>query len=142
MKYDPQDYAIPADFKHYGGDPAEDALGPFFGRQTATGFETAFRAQAKHCNAHNTVHGGILMSFADYSLCMAGIEGEEGVNVLTVTCNNEFIAPAVEGDLIIGRCEVLRQGRSMIFVRCTLAVGESPVLNSSGVVKRFLKSVP
>lgn len=140
MKFDPQQFDIPDGFQHYGGDPAEDALGPFFGRMTEGRFETAFRAQAKHCNGHDTVHGGILMSFADYSLCMAGIEGEEGVSVLTVSCNNEFISPAVEGDLILGRCEVLRQGRSLIFVRCTLFVGERAVLNSSGVVKRFLRS--
>ena len=80
------------------------------------------------------------MSFADYSLCLAGIDGELGVNVLTVSCNNEFIAPAVEGDLITGRCEVLRQGRSLIFVRCTLSVDGKHVLNSSGVVKRFVKA--
>lgn len=132
-----EDYGIPAGFMHYEGDAAEDRLGPFFGRVTGQGFETAFRAQQSHCNAHNTVHGGILMSFADYSLCMAGIHGETGVNVLTVSCNNEFLAPAHEGDLIYGRCEVLREGKSLIFVRCVLSVNDEPVLNSSGVVKRF-----
>jgi len=79
------------------------------------------------------------MSFADYSLCMAGIDGEEGVSVVTISCNNEFILPAVEGDLILGNCEVLRQGRSLIFVRCTLSVNGNHVLNSSGVVKRIPK---
>ena len=139
MIFDPQDFAIPAGFKHFEGDGAEDNLGPFFGRCSEQGFETAFRAQAKHCNGHDTVHGGILMSFADYSLCMAGIEGEAGVSVLTVSCNNEFLSPAVEGDLILGRCEVLRQGRSLIFVRCVLSVNDKPILNSSGVVKRFVR---
>ena len=139
MKIDPNDYNIPEGFRHYGGDPAEDSLGPFFGRIVENGFETAFRAQAKHCNGHNTVHGGILMIFADYSLCMAGIDGEEGVSVITISCNNEFILPALEGDLILGRCEVLRQGRSLIFVRCTLSVNGNHVLNSSGVVKRIPK---
>ena len=48
MKIDPNDYNIPEGFRHYGGDPAEDSLGPFFGRIGENGFETAFRAQAKH----------------------------------------------------------------------------------------------
>jgi acyl-coenzyme A thioesterase PaaI-like protein len=41
--------------------------------------------------------------------------------------------------LILGHCEVLRQGRSLIFVRCTLSVNGNHVLNSSGVVKRIPK---
>ncbi len=140
MTLKPEDYGVPEGFSHYAGDAAEDRIGPFFGRSTEHGFETAFRAQAQHCNGHNTVHGGILMSFADYSLCMAGIHGETGVNVLTVSCNNEFLAPAVEGDLIQGRCEVLREGRSLIFVRCVLSVNDKAILNSSGVVKRFQRT--
>jgi uncharacterized protein (TIGR00369 family) len=97
---------------------------------------TAFRVQAHNCNAHNTVHGGVLMAFADYTLCL-GANGGESESVATVTCNNEFVAPANEGDLILGEAETIRRGRSIVFMRCTLRTGEQVILTSSAVIKRI-----
>ncbi|MFM1896531.1 MAG: hypothetical protein RLZZ385_1605 [Pseudomonadota bacterium] len=136
MKYKPRDYGIPADYKHWHGDKAEDFLGPFFFRVDEEGIRTAFRADKRHCNAHDSVHGGILMAFADYTLCLAANGGAEE-SVATVTCNNEFIAPAAEGDLIEGRSEVVKRGGSLVFVRGELSVNGSIVLTSSGVIKRI-----
>ena len=56
--------------------------------------------------------------------------------MVTVTCNNEFIGPAFDGDLVIGRGEVTRKGGSLIFVRAIIEVDGKPILTSSGVVKR------
>ena len=60
-------------------------------------------------------------------------------SVATVSCNSEFIAPAANGDLILGRGEVTRRGGSMVFVRCELLVGETVILTSSAVIKRLRK---
>jgi uncharacterized protein (TIGR00369 family) len=133
---DPQDYEVPETFRHWPGDPAEDALGPFFFMMDEGQPRTAFRAVARHCNAHQTVHGGILMAFADYTLCL-GANGGEQESVVTVSCSNEFIAAANQGDLIQGNGEVIRRGGSLVFVRCTLQVGDTVVLASSGVIKRL-----
>lgn len=46
MSINSNDFDIPEGFRHYDGDPAEDTLGPFFGKVGEQGFETAFRAQA------------------------------------------------------------------------------------------------
>jgi acyl-coenzyme A thioesterase PaaI-like protein len=54
-----------------------------------------------------------------------------------VTCNNEFVAPANEGDLILGEAETIRRGRSIVFMRCTLRTGEQVILTSSAVIKRI-----
>ena len=136
MKYNPQDYGIPEGFRHWHGDKAEDFLGPFFFRVEGDGIATAFRADSRHCNAHDSVHGGILMAFADYTLCLAANGGAEE-SVATVTCNNEFIAPAAVGDLIEGRSEVVKRGGSLVFVRGDLRVNGHIVLTSSGVIKRI-----
>lgn len=32
MSINPNDFDIPEGFRHYDGDPAEDTLGPFFGK--------------------------------------------------------------------------------------------------------------
>jgi len=132
----PKDYKVPQQFRHWPGDPAEDALGPFFFTMEEGQPRTAFRAEARHCNAHQSVHGGILMAFADYTLCL-GANGGEQESVATVSCSNEFIAAANLGDLIEGSGEVMRRGGSLVFMRCTLRVEDTVVLASSAVIKRL-----
>lgn len=133
---DPADFNVPTDYRHWQGDKAEDAIGPFFFRMEGDDPRTAFRVEERHCNAHDSVHGGVLMTFADYTLCL-GANGGEQQFVATVSCNNEFIAPAQKGDLVLGNGEVIRRGKSIVFVRCELYVGEQVILTSSAVIKRL-----
>jgi uncharacterized protein (TIGR00369 family) len=134
MSIKPGDYDVPGNYRHWPGDTAEDAIGPFFFRMEGEHPRSAFRAGPQHCNAHGTVHGGILMTLADYTLCL-GANGGEQQYVATVSCNNEFIAPARQGDLILGQGEVMRRGKSLVFVRCDLRVEEQIILSSSAVIK-------
>lgn len=132
----PQDFDVPTQFRHWRGDPAEDRVGPFFYRIEQAVVYSAFRAHAGHCNSHDSVHGGLLMAFADYTLCIAANEGKEE-SVVTVSCSNEFINSAVAGDLVCGRAEVTRRGGSLVFVRAVLSVENQTILTSSGVIKRL-----
>jgi uncharacterized protein (TIGR00369 family) len=132
----PEDHGIPATYQHWHGDSCEDFVGPFFFRMEGEIACTAFHLQEHNCNAHNIVHGGMLMTFADYTLCMAALGGSND-SVVTVTCNNEFIGPAFAGDLVLGRGEVTRKGGSLIFTRVTLEANGKTILTASGVVKRL-----
>ena len=136
MSFNPADYDIPDHYKHWEGDHAEDYIGPFFFYMDGENPRTAFRVQAHNCNAHDSIHGGVLMSFADYTLCL-GANGGTSESVATVTCNNEFVAPAYQGELILGEAETIRRGKSMVFMRCTLQVEDRIVLSSSAVIKRI-----
>ena len=56
-----------------GHDPFEDHAGPFFFRKHEDGSVTcAFEAKPHHCNGGGFLHGGMLMTFADYSLFAIG----------------------------------------------------------------------
>ncbi len=132
---DPEQYGISREFQHWEGDPAEDWIGPFFFRMEDESPITAFRIRSEHCNAHGTLHGGIMMAFADYTLCLGANRGSNAESVVTVTCNNEFVAPAADGELVEGRGDVMKRGRSLVFLRSTLAVGKRVILVSSGVIK-------
>jgi len=132
--YRPEDFGLPPHFQHWNGDNSEDHNGPFFFSMQGDQIRTAFRVSSHNCNAHNSVHGGVLMMFADYTLCLAAVGGtHEGV--LTVTCNNEFIGPAFDGDMIVGRGEVTRKGGSLVFARAVIEVEGKTILTSSGVLK-------
>ena len=51
------------------GDPFEHQSGPFFFREESDGTtRCAFRAEQKHMNGGGFMHGGCMMTFADYCL--------------------------------------------------------------------------
>jgi acyl-coenzyme A thioesterase PaaI-like protein len=123
-------------WKWSGHDPFEDASGPFFVRRDEHGIVTGFMPDAKNANGHGTVHGGALMTFADYTLFMIGGSGGDEVIGVTVTMNCEFVSAAVLGLLLTGRGECIRAGRSLVFVRGTIFSGEDAVMSFSGTIKR------
>jgi uncharacterized protein (TIGR00369 family) len=114
--------------------------GPFYYRHELNGrIRCAFRAGKKHMNGVGTVDGGCLMTFADFSL-FAFASRELGTSsAVTVSFNAEFIDAAREGDLIEGEGEVVRAGRSVIFLRGTLRCDGRPLVTYSGTVKRVSK---
>ena len=123
-------------WKTWPEEPFEhDTAGPFYMRTDDQGQVAAFRAQRKHMNAGGVMHGGCLMTFADYALFAIAHHGMEGVYGLTVAFTSEFLDGALEGELIEARGEVLRQGRSLTFVRGLVTANGRPVLNFSGTIK-------
>jgi uncharacterized protein (TIGR00369 family) len=121
-----------------GGDPFEDLTGPFYMRDDPDGTRrSAFRVETKHLNGGGNIHGGCLMTFADFSLFMIGHKALQDVESVTVTLNGEFVGPAKVGDLIEATGEVVRAGRSMVFIRGMLSCAGEPLLNYSGVVKKL-----
>lgn len=128
----PQGFVTDVDF-----DPAEDYIGPFYYKQEGDSFRYAFRADDRHCNAFQVVHGGVLMVFADYSLCMEATNHYRNENCLTVSFNCDFVSAGNIGDLIESSAEVIRKTGSMAFVRGIVTVGDETILRYSGVVKRI-----
>lgn len=128
-------------WKWSGHDPFEDGTGPFFVKKDARGIVTGFRPEAKNLNGHGIVHGGSLMTFADFSLFMVAASNGDEVSGVTVTMNCEFVSGAQAGDLLTARGECVRAGGSLVFARGTIlrvvADGtEEAVLSFSGTIKR------
>jgi uncharacterized protein (TIGR00369 family) len=121
-----------------GLDPFEDQSGPFYFREDDAGVvTTAFRAEPKHMNGGGFMHGGCMMTFADFSLF--GIAWKElgPQHAVTVSLNGEFLGPARPGDLVTATGEVTKAGGSLLFVRGLVSTGSSPMLNFSGVIKKI-----
>lgn len=120
-----------------------ETAGPFYFRQDEKGPVAAFRVERKHMNAGGVVHGGCLMTFADFSLFAIGHDAMEGGYGVTVAFTCEFIDGAREGELLTARGEPLRKGGSLSFVRGIVS-GEDcrPILNFSGTIKKIKKRDP
>ena len=119
------------------GDPFEDHVGPFYARRDGEGMLCAFRPQAHNCNGGGTIHGGTLMTFADYALFMIAGQSGEMMHGVTVTMNSEFVGPARPGEMLTARGEVVRAGKSLVFVRGMISGEAGAVLAFSGTIKRI-----
>ena len=130
--------SLPSDYQVYEyADPFEDHVGPF-GYKVVDGTITfAFLADARHRNTAGTVHGGMLMTFADFALCLTATWDQPGEKCVTVSCNSEFVAQGRPGDLIEASGEVVRRTKSLTFVRGQVYADDRILLNYSAIVKRI-----
>ena len=120
-----------------GSDPFEDQSGPYYFREEEGVVRCAFRAERKHMNGAGFMHGGCMMTFADFALFAIAWNVLSGIKAVTVSLNGEFMGPAAIGDLVEATGEVVRAGGSLVFVRGMVATGGAPMLNFSGVVKKI-----
>ena len=118
-------------------DPFEHHIGPLGYKKLEDGrYTCAFYAEKKHLNGGDFLHGGMLMGFADF--CLFALAGDtlQGPAV-TLSFNADFTAAVGAGRLIECEGEVVRNTRSIVFVRGIIRSGDIPLLNFSGVVKRL-----
>jgi acyl-coenzyme A thioesterase PaaI-like protein len=120
-----------------GGDPYEDLAGPFYFRIGEDGRPVcAFRAEHKHMNGGMFMHGGCYMTFADFCLFVIARDALLDSRSVTATFNCEMVGAARIGDLVECTGEVVKAGRSMVFVRGIISTGGEPLMSFSSVLKK------
>lgn len=120
-----------------GSDPYETAIGPFYFRMDGERIRCAFQPRREHLNGGGTIHGGALMSFADFALFGIAHKALNGAHAVTLTCNSEFIgAGALEG-VVEAEGEILRDTRSVVFIRGLVTQASRPLLSFSGTLKKI-----
>src|SRR5215470_643867 len=120
-----------------GEDPFETAIGPFCFRGRGSDLACAFEPKRTHLNGGGTIHGGALMSFADFALFAIAHESLAGAKAVTVAFNCEFLSPGGLDEMVEARGEVLRATRSLIFVRGIITQETRPLLAFSGTLKKI-----
>ncbi|MCH7960070.1 MAG: PaaI family thioesterase [Candidatus Hydrogenedentes bacterium] len=120
-----------------GVDPFEDYIGPLFYKEEDGIYRCAFVVTRKHVNGQGGLHGGMMMSFADYALFMFARNHLEGGRAVTVTFNAEFASVAQEGEFVEATGEVVHETRGMLFMRGSVFSGDRVILNFSGVLKKL-----
>ncbi len=120
-------------------EPFEDMAGPFFFKKTPEGYVAGFRSERKHMNGGGAIHGGMLMTFADYALFAIATDELAGTPAVTISLNGEFTSAGSEGAMVIARGEVVRNTGSMVFVRGVIEIDGDVLLNFSGIVRKLRK---
>lgn len=121
-------------------DPFEAQSGPYYFREEEDGtIRCAFRAEKKHMNGGNFMHGGCMMTFADFALFALAWRELDGTHAVTVSLGGEYVGPAHVGDLVEATGEVVKAGKSMVFVRGLISTGGEPMMTFSGVIKKVAR---
>ncbi len=120
-----------------GADPFETLNGPFCFLAGEEGVRCAFQPRREHLNGAGALHGGALMSFADFSLFAFAHNVLQGAKAVTLTCNCEFLAAGRSDGLVESRGEVLRQTRSLVFARGLVTQHGRTLLAFSGTLKKM-----
>jgi uncharacterized protein (TIGR00369 family) len=116
----------------------EDMAGPYYFRRDADGrVRCAFRAERRHMSLARTMHGGCLMTLADYSIFVIGQGALGERSAVTASLNSEFLGAVVEGQFVEATGEVLRGGASLVFVRGIITADGEPAMSYSAVIKRI-----
>lgn len=95
------------------------------------------RVEERHTNAAGGLHGGMLMTLIDMQLNSAlNYQLDTAQFIPTVAVTVDFIAPAVIGDWVQGRTEVLKRGRSTVFTDCRIIRENGDLIaRGSGIFK-------
>jgi acyl-coenzyme A thioesterase 13 len=122
-----------------GSDPFETLTGPFYMRALATGggYECAFMPEAHHANGMGNIHGGALMTFADFALFAHAHDLMSEHPCVTMQFESQFVGGAVPRKMIQSRGDIVRATRTMIFIRGLISQGDKPVLAYSAILKRI-----
>jgi uncharacterized protein (TIGR00369 family) len=118
------------------------AAGPLWTRREATGWAYAILAEEKHTNPAGIVHGGVLTTLLDHALSAIAWEANERRACVTVTLDVQFFASARPGDLIEARGRIVRQARSLVFMRGALSVSDGEIASAGAVLKVITRRSP
>lgn len=112
--------------------------GPFYRLPDEGGGENrvrrfAFVVLEKHMNAAGSVHGGLLMTFADIAMSRTSRLASGAKSCSTVSLNCDFVGPGRLGDVIEIRVSLSRQTRTLVFLTAAIFCADRALMNAQGL---------
>ncbi len=117
--------------KHNGGLLFKDV--------SKTEFEFKSTIQRIHLNKREITHGGFVCSLIDAGAGTAVYRASNNQSCVTISLDVKFIAPSRLGDVILGKVNILKKTKSMIFVSCNLYTNKNIIASATGVWKVIKK---
>jgi uncharacterized protein (TIGR00369 family) len=112
--------------------------GPFWRLPDEGGaYRYALLVEPKHMNSSGSLHGGVLMTFADIAMSQTSRAASGASTCTTVSLTCDFTGPGKLGDVIVACVRVTRRTRTMIFLAAELICGERMLGVATGLWKIF-----
>ncbi len=114
--------------------PVLELIGPLYCRGEGARLAIGLRAEAKHCNARGTVHGGILATLADVALGYTmAFSTDPPASLVTANLSLDFAGSAKIGDWIETEVDIQKQGSRLSFANCYITAGGQRIVRASAV---------
>ena len=129
-------------------DPFEDHVGPFYFRiegdaRAKDSVHCVLPTESRHANYADGVHGGAILTFADYALCLVAGRAADGGNnssfAMTVSIAVEFLSAGRIGPLLEARGEPLQVTGRLAFARGSITQEGRAIALWSGVCRHVAR---
>jgi len=118
-------------------EPYEDFVGPFYFKIENDKPIAAFDFKDHHTNSINSLHGGMIMSFADYALFIIGHKYTSKSNYVTISCSTEFLMASYDKGIIFSDGEITKATKSLLFLKGKIFNDEGIIASFSGILKKI-----
>jgi acyl-coenzyme A thioesterase PaaI-like protein len=125
-------------------DPFEDYVGPVYYRRLDHGVHCLLPTEPRHANGGSALHGGVLLTFADYALCAAAGHAASGGQMpgsfaMTLSLTVQFLAGGEIGPAIESMGEATQVTGRLAFVRGSVTQGGRRLVTYSGVCRHVAR---
>ena len=119
-------------FMHHNG-------GLYFREISENEYEFKATIREFHLNKREITHGGFICSLIDAGAGTAVHRTTNQKSCVTVSLDIKFIAPSRKEDELIGKVQILKKTKSMVFVNCILQKKDQLIASATGVWKVIKK---
>ena len=92
-----------------------------------TNYEFNIKVEEKFLNTGKIAHGGFIATIADTGMGNAAHIAAGNKRSVTVNLDIKYISASKLGDTLVGKVEVLKRTKTLVFINCK-------ILNSNGIV--------
>ncbi len=103
--------------------------------------EIRFRGAEEHQNPYGLIQGGLLAAMIDNCIGPAVYLVAPDRQSTTIEMKVTYLAPARPGDLLVGKAEVIKHGRTAAFVEVSLEKDDGTLVARASATNVFLGEV-
>ena len=92
-----------------------------------TNYEFNIKVEEKFLNTGKIAHGGFIATIADTGMGNAAHIAAGNKRSVTVNLDIKYISASKLGDSLVGKVEVLKRTKTLVFINCK-------ILNSNGII--------
>ena len=106
-----------------------------FKKISENNYEFSGEVKELHLNTSGIAHGGYVSTIADAGMGTAAHMVASGKRCVTINLDIKFISPGKLGDKLIGKVNIQKRTKSLIFISCEINNKEDIVASANGTWK-------
>ena len=106
-----------------------------FNKINEKNYEFKCKVKYMHLNTGGIAHGGFLASIADAGMGTAAHMISENKRCVTINLEIKFLSAGKLGDDLIGKVQILKKTKTLIFINCIMSNSKEIVSSASGTWK-------